>query len=78
MYNGVYFQPSKVRFNWLKKDEPSNQIESKVFKLHQVKPKIPSMTELFKEYGKDLPLLEEKIIQSKCVSHNDILQSKDK
>ena len=29
------------------KDEASNQVDSKAFKLDQNKPKIPSMTEIF-------------------------------
>ena len=35
------------------------------------------MTELFQDSSNGLPLFEETEIQSKFVSHNDILQSKD-
>ena len=47
MYNDVYFQPSKVSFNRDIKYEASNQVDSEAFKLHNNKPKIPSLTELF-------------------------------
>ena len=36
------------------------------------------MKELFQEYRTDKPLFKEKEIQLKCVSHNGIIQSKDK
>ena len=74
----MYFKPSKVSFNRVREDEASKKVVSETFKLHHNKPKITSMTELFQESGNDIPLLEETEIQSKCVSHNDILESKDK
>ena len=44
MYNDMYFQPSKVSVNRARKDEASNQVGSKAFKVNQNKPKIMSMT----------------------------------
>ena len=78
MYNYMYLQSSKFSVNRASKYEASNQVDSEPFKLHQNKPKILSMTELLQEYGNDLPLFEDTEIKSKCVSHNYILQSKDK
>ena len=43
MYNGTYFQPSKVSINRSKKDEAPNQVDSETFELNQNKPKIASM-----------------------------------
>ena len=59
VYNLMYLQPSKVRVIRSSKDESSNQVDSEAFNLHQNNPNIPFMTELFHEYGNDLPLFEE-------------------
>ena len=75
IYNGMYFQPIKVSVNRSRKDETSNQFDSEAFKLHQNKPKIPSIIELFQNSGNDITLFEETELQSKCVLHNDIIQS---
>ena len=74
MYNYMYFQPIKVSVRRSRKNEAYNQVDSEEFRLHQDKPKIPSMTELFQEPGNDLPLFEEKEIKSKFVTHNDPIQ----
>ena len=60
------------------KHPTSNQVDSEAFKVHQNEPKIPSMTELFQEYGNDLSIFEYTDVQLKLVSHNDILQYKYK
>ena len=70
----MYFQPTTVIVDRDIKDEESNQVDSEAFKSHQNEPKIPSMTELFQEFGNDLPLFEETLIQSKYISNNGIPQ----
>ena len=67
MYNDMYFQPSKVRVKRYSKYEASNKVDSEALKLHQNKPKILSITELFQDSVNDLPLFEETELQSKCV-----------
>ena len=47
IYNDMNFQPIKVSVNRDIKYESSNQVGSKVFKLHQNESKILSLTELF-------------------------------
>ena len=77
MYNDMYFQPRKFSVKISIKYEASNQVDSEALKLHQDKPKTTSTTQLFQESGNYIPLFEDTEIQSKCVSHNEILQSKD-
>ena len=74
----MYFQPSKVSVKRSRKDKAPNQVDSEEFKLYQNEPPKPSMTEIFQESSNDLLLFGEKEIQSKCVFHNSIIQSKDK
>ena len=76
MYNDMYFQQSKVRFDRAIKYEESNQVNSEALKLYQYNPKIPSMTELFQESGNYLLLFKETELKPKCVLYNGILQSK--
>ena len=63
MHNDTYSQPIKVSVNRANKYEAYNQVYSEALKLHQEKPKIISMMELFQEYGNNIPLFEEKETQ---------------